>query len=217
MITPTILRMTGYARDERRSFAETLLAAGPDAPTLCEGWTTRDLAAHVVVRERRPLAAAAHVVPRLHPHAERVRLALAARPYEQIVARLRRPPWWSPVSNPVTNELLNRVEMFVHHEDVRRGGPGWEPRELPDDYRASLFESARAVGRLSLRRFDATVALVTPGLREAAVGPGSPAATLTGEPGELLMFLTGRQRAARVVVDGDPALAERLRRARLGV
>ena len=27
---------------------------GPDAPTLCEGWTTFDLAAHLVVRERNP-------------------------------------------------------------------------------------------------------------------------------------------------------------------
>ena len=31
---------------------------GPDGPTLCEGWQTRDLAAHLVLRERRPDAAA---------------------------------------------------------------------------------------------------------------------------------------------------------------
>ena len=29
---------------------------GPDQPTLCEGWTTSAMAAHLVVRERQPLA-----------------------------------------------------------------------------------------------------------------------------------------------------------------
>ena len=42
------------AQRERAALVETLRAVGPDAPTLCEGWTTRDLTAHLVVRERRP-------------------------------------------------------------------------------------------------------------------------------------------------------------------
>lgn len=45
--------MSTHAKRERLLLADLLEAAGPDAPTLCEGWNARDLAAHVVVRERR--------------------------------------------------------------------------------------------------------------------------------------------------------------------
>src|SRR4051812_36111592 len=50
-------RMTPFARRERTALRDTLRATGPDAPTLCEGWTARDLAAHVVVREHAPIGA----------------------------------------------------------------------------------------------------------------------------------------------------------------
>ena len=46
--------MATPATMERRRFADELLAVGPDAPTLCTGWAARDLAAHVVLRDRRP-------------------------------------------------------------------------------------------------------------------------------------------------------------------
>src|SRR5882762_622635 len=36
---------------ERRELCDLFLELGPDAPTLCEGWTTLDLAAHLVLRE----------------------------------------------------------------------------------------------------------------------------------------------------------------------
>ena len=48
--------MTAASR-ERAALVTTMRAVGPDAPTLCGDWTTRDLAAHLVLRERRPDAA----------------------------------------------------------------------------------------------------------------------------------------------------------------
>src|SRR5690606_24047731 len=42
--------MTEHARAERHALADLLMAVGPDAPTLCAGWTTAHLAAHLVVR-----------------------------------------------------------------------------------------------------------------------------------------------------------------------
>jgi uncharacterized protein (TIGR03085 family) len=206
-----------HARDERRLLADLLLAVGPDRPTLCEGWTTRDLAAHLVVRERRPDSAAGLVLPPLRGHGERLRLATAARPYADVVAEVRNPPWWSPVSNPLVDQLANTTEFFVHHEDVRRGEPGWEPRSLTPEFRTELFTQVRRAARLSLRRVPARVTLVTPGVGETTVGSGDATARLTAEPGELLLFLTGRQRAARVEVAAEPRLAERLRTARLGI
>ena len=52
------------AQRERAALVETLRGVGPEAPTLCEGWTTRDLAAHLVIREYR-LDAAPGIVIRL--------------------------------------------------------------------------------------------------------------------------------------------------------
>lgn len=48
--------MTNFARAERLSVAALLREVGPDAPTLCEGWKTLDLAVHLVIRDRYPAA-----------------------------------------------------------------------------------------------------------------------------------------------------------------
>src|ERR1700733_6055540 len=108
------------AQRERSALVDTFRQVGPDAPTLCAGWTTRDLAAHLVVRERRPDASAGQMIPPLAGHGEHVRLQMAARPYEEIIRALRAPRWWSPVANPLSDELFNGMEFFIHHEDVRR-------------------------------------------------------------------------------------------------
>lgn len=209
--------MPRYARSEREALADLLLALGPDAPTIDEGWTTRDLAAHLVVRERRPDAAGGIVLPPLRGYAEQVRVALAARPFRELVEMVRHPPLWSPVSNPVTDGLANTVEFFIHHEDVRRAQPNWRPRSLPDGHQAALWRRGVPLGRLALRRFRATVLLQAPGVGEATAGAGGDRVRLVGEPAELLLFLSGRQRVARVQVEGPAPLADRLRAARLGL
>jgi uncharacterized protein (TIGR03085 family) len=209
--------VTDYARRERRELADLLLQTGPEAPTLCAGWTTRDLAAHLVIRERRPDAMAAGLIPPLAGHVEHVRLAKAARPYAEVVAEVRRPPWWSPLSNPLTDELANGLEFFIHHEDVRRGGAQWTPRALDDGQRRALWKAVRFTARLGLRKLHVPVLVRAPGLGEVTIGGDAPQATLTGEPGELAMFVSGRQRAAQVDIEGPPETAERLRTARLGM
>jgi uncharacterized protein (TIGR03085 family) len=208
--------MTDLARRERAALADLLLTTGPDAPTLCAGWTTRDLAAHLLVRDRRPDAMAGIVLPPLAGHGEHVRRQAARRPYEQVVDEVRNPPWWSPVSNPLVHGLANTVEYFVHHEDVRRGAPGWAPRELGAGEQKALWNAVKVAARLNLRRLGMPLLLRSPGHGEVAVGAGAPQATLVGEPGELVLFVSGRQRAARVEIEAPPETAERLRTARLG-
>ena len=44
------------AQDERAGLAADLSRLGPDAPTLCKGWTARDLLTHLLLRENDPLA-----------------------------------------------------------------------------------------------------------------------------------------------------------------
>ncbi|MEV0426704.1 TIGR03085 family metal-binding protein [Micromonospora sp. NPDC050495] len=208
--------MPRYARSEREALADLLLDLGPEAPTINDGWTTRDLAAHLVVRERRPDAAGGIVLPPLRRYGEAVRRRLAAGPYPELVARVRRPPRWSPVSNPLTDELVNTLEFFIHHEDVRRAQSGWRPRDLPAGLNAALWRRGALLARTALRRFPADLLVQAPGFGERKVGRGGERLRLVGAPGELVLFLSGRQRVARVQVDGPAAPAERLRSAPLG-
>ena len=109
------------------------------------------------------------------------------------------------------------MEFFIHHEDVRRAQPGWQPRALTAEDEAALWSRVRRVAQLALRRFRASVLLKAPGYGEVRAGAGGPPVRLIAAPGELALFLSGRQRAARVQVDGPPALIQKLRTARLGV
>ncbi|GAB3142241.1 TIGR03085 family metal-binding protein [Micromonospora sonneratiae] len=203
--------MPRYARSERQAFADLLLALGPDAPTINEGWAARDLAAHLVVRERRPDAAAGILLRPLRGHAERVRSAMATRPFPELVELVRRPPWWSPVSNPLLDELTNTMEFFIHHEDLRRAQPDWRPRELSPGLAAALWRRIPVLARLTLRRFPGSVLVRAPGHGELSVGTSGESVQLIGPPGELAMFVFGRQRVARVELVGSTALVEKLR------
>jgi uncharacterized protein (TIGR03085 family) len=207
--------MPRYAQTERQALADLFLTVGPDAPTIDDGWTARDLAAHLVIRERRPDAAAGIAVKPLRGYTERVRRSVAARPFANLVELVRRPPWWSPVSNPLTDGLANTVEFFIHHEDVRRASPDWLPRELSRGHQAALWRKGSPLGKLRLRRFPGALLIQAPGYGELSTGAGGDRVRMVGAPGELTLFLSGRQRVARVQLDGPPPLVSRLRTARL--
>ncbi len=209
--------MPRYARSEREALTELMSTLGPDAPTINEGWTTRDLAAHLVVRERRPDAAAGILLAPLRGYAERVRREVAGGDWADLLGQVRRPPVWSPVSNPLTDELANTLEFFIHHEDVRRARAGWRPRELSTGLDRALWRRGSTLARLALRRFPAQLLVQAPGHGGVGTGRGGEPLRLVGAPGELALFLSGRQRVARVQLDGAPALAERLRGAKLGL
>ncbi|MGI5215148.1 TIGR03085 family metal-binding protein [Plantactinospora sp. CA-290183] len=209
--------MPRYADVERQSLADLLLSLGPDASTVIEEWTTRDLAAHLVIRERRPDAAAGILLRPLRAHSERVRTGLAARPYPALVELVRHRPRWSPLSLPALDELASLTEFFVHHEDVRRAQPGWQPRELAEGHHGALWRRIPALARMSLRRFPADLLIQAPGHGETSTGAGGEQLRLVGSPAELTMFLFGRQRVARVQLAGPTELADRLRTRRLGV
>src|SRR5918995_2840020 len=128
------------ARAEREQLCELLLAVGPDAPTLCGDWTTRDLAAHLVVRERRPDGAIGILAKPLAGYGEKVRKHEAERDYDRIVDRVRRgPPLLSPMRPAPIERLVNTIEYFVHHEDVRRASGNWSGRQLDDELEQDLL------------------------------------------------------------------------------
>lgn len=196
--------VTDAAR-ERAALCDEALRVGPDAPTLCEGWQVRDLMVHLVVRDGRPDVQLGAALPPLRERAQRVQDELAALPFEQLVDRVRSgPPGFNPTRLPVVDELVNRAEFYVHHEDVRRAGEGAAPRELPRGESAALWKLVRTIGRVAYRRSGTGVVLVVPGGPRAVVRRGPAAVSLTGQPQELLLHAFGRRPVAQVAVDGSP-------------
>lgn len=207
--------MTAYAQQERRGLCDLLLRVGPDAPTLCEGWSARDLAAHLVVRERRPDAAPGLVVAALAGYTARVQRSVRdARSWPELVDRVRSGP---PAFLRMVDEQMNTVEFFVHHEDVRRAAPGSEPRDIDVGEEQLLWSRLRMLSRVVRRRLQVGVVLDAPGFGRLVVRPGTPQVTLNAPPGELLLFMFGRQEAARVDASGPPDAVSALHAAKLGL
>ena len=125
------------AQQERGVVCDLFVEFGPDAPTLCEGWSTTDLAAHLVVRERRPDSGPGLVWPPLSDYTDKVRRTVRDRTsWTELVDRVRPgpPALLRPFDGP-----MNTVEYFIHAEDVRRAQPGWEPRPLSPELADALW------------------------------------------------------------------------------
>ncbi|MCO1576646.1 TIGR03085 family metal-binding protein [Crossiella sp. SN42] len=190
----------GIARTERRELVELFTALGPDAPTLCGDWRTRDLAAHLVLRERRPDAAPGIALSVFAGHTQRVQEEFAAKPWAELLELIRAgPPWYSPFGLPGLEDLVNGAEYFIHHEDVRRAQPGWEPRELDQE---PLWRTVRMSARLTYRKSPVGLVLQRPDGQRAVVKKGPSPVTIVGEPAELLMHSFGRDQA-RVELQGE--------------
>jgi uncharacterized protein (TIGR03085 family) len=202
-----------YSRDERLALAALFEETGPNAPTLCAGWQTRDLAAHVVVRERRPDAAVGMLGGPLAGYTARVQQGyLDKYSYQQLIGIFRAgPPPLSPFAIPGADEAANTVEYFVHHEDVRRGAAGWTQRELPPGLSDALWKRLKGA-RLFLRGAPTGVALARADASAPAIiakhAPGS--VTVAGTPAELTLWSMGRVSAVKVTFDGPEEAVARL-------
>jgi uncharacterized protein (TIGR03085 family) len=204
------------ARRERSALVETLRRVGPDAPTLCAGWTTRDLAAHLVVRERRLDATPGITIPFLAGYTAKVQNQTAgSNSWDDLVEMVASgPPIYSPFK--LLDSVANLGEMFIHHEDVRRAVDGWQPRVLDASTVATLRRQLALLSRMTLARLPAQVSLqTTDGQRIARVGRGD-TVTVRGEPQELVLFVAGRD-AARVEFDGDAAAVAAVRASKRGL
>jgi uncharacterized protein (TIGR03085 family) len=207
-----------FARKERDALCLLLSEKGPDAPTLCEGWTTRSLAAHLVLREYRPDASIGIIGGPLAGYTARIQDKIAQQhDYPRLITMIRQgPPLFSLFAIPGVDERANAVEYYIHHEDVRRGAPGWEPRQLGEAMEDALWHRL-GMARLVLRKAPSGVVLQradAPGTRPITAKRGTPTVTVSGTAGELTLWVSGRTSAARVLLDGDADAVTRLGQAR---
>jgi uncharacterized protein (TIGR03085 family) len=201
---------------ERAALCDTFADLGPDAPTLCEGWQTLDLAAHLIAREARADAALGLLLPGpFARHLQTVMDHYKERGYDTLVGMLRTGPPKMHRMGPLAAANVN--ENFIHHEDARRPA-GLGPRDLDAETDAILWKMLGLGARIAKRRVQgAGLTLRTPDGRERVVAKEGPMVTLTGAPGELALFMSGRKEAAVVEHDGPPEAVAIVLAAKFGV
>ena len=218
-LADTVRGMPTPAALERQRFADELSAVGPDAATLCEGWTVRDLTAHIVLRDGRPDAAMGLVVSAVSGYTDKVQTKIAAGDWDELVERVRTgPPVWSPTRIGKVDRLANTIEFFVHLEDVRRARPGWAARDLDAELVDDLAAGLARIAKLYARKAPAGITLAPDDGRGAIVAnDDDPMVTVTGPIGELVLFMNGRQDHSLVELDGPDDAVAALKSASFGI
>ena len=205
------------ARRERLALCDLALALGETAPTLCAGWVAKDLVAHLVVREKRPLAGIGIAVPALSGLTEREMTKTKRRVFVALVETVRN-PGLTPYALPVVDHLANTLEYFVHHEDLRRAQPGWEPRDLDPGAQSRLWAQLKVASRGLVRRAGVPVQVRRSDTDETAVlRRGNDPVVVTGLPAEIALLLFGRDQVHGLAFDGPQDRVARLRGADLGI
>ncbi|MBL7256327.1 maleylpyruvate isomerase family mycothiol-dependent enzyme [Paractinoplanes lichenicola] len=199
---------------ERRRVADLVESLSPDqlaTPSLCAGWTVRQVAGHLVAAVDAPgrltLSALLRSGFRIHRANARLAAEIARRPAADLAGSLRRHAE-NPFRPPVVGYPGQLADLQVHGQDMRR--PLGLPHGLALDHlRLSLdfLTGGRAVGftprrRLAGLRFESTDL-------DWAYGEG---ALVSGPAEALMMALTGRA-AGLGEIDGPGV---RILAARLG-
>ena len=194
---------------ERGALCDLFGELGPDAPTLCEGWTTSDLAVHLIMCEARPHAwlgiPLGDRVPALRRYFDRMIDRERANGWSSLVERVRRGPKYGPTANQWVRGHMMLREILIHHEDVRRAN-GMVPRtDVPDVQEAAWRKVPSFAKRMLALTPPHGLELVHPDGRTHLIREGSPMVQLTGEPIEQLLYAFGRTSAARIQLVGDAA------------
>ncbi|WP_186759395.1 TIGR03085 family metal-binding protein [Arthrobacter alpinus] len=212
-----------YVEPSREVLAETLLAAGPDAATLCAGWRTQELAAHLYLREHSPKVGAALILKPWKTISEKATVKLAAesstpQAYAALVEKFRAgPPKMSPLSLRAVDHSANLIEFFIHTEDIRRASDRWAPRALDTDYSQALWAELIKRAAILYRSVDLGVVLVDPSGPRHVAKRAPVSVAIIGDPGELLLHANGRIGQALVSFEGQPDAVALLQTAPVGL
>lgn len=204
---------------ERAELCDLFEEVGPAAPTLSGEWTTQDLAAHLVVRERDLIGSPGILVPWFAGTTEkRMEHQVRRHGYQGLVDLVRSGPPFGPMKIPAVRYAANLVEFFVHHEDVRRPA-GMGPRTDRPDLDEALWSLLGRMAPLMVRKAGVSgvrVALERPDGARHASGRGE-LVTISGPVQELVLELYGRRSVAEVAYDGPDDAVARVRSAAFGI
>lgn len=205
------------AQRERQELCDLALELGASAPTLCGDWDVQHLVAHLVVRERRPIGAAGITIkPLAGLHEGDVTRVARTQDLDTMVGKLRE--GFSYLRLPGIDSLVNTLEFFVHHEDIRRAQPDWKPRQLDQRTAATLWKAIGISGKGLIRPAGVPVTIVNAADgRSTVLRGGSDPVTITGEVAELTMFIYGRHETRGLQFEGPEASIARLKAAKLGI
>lgn len=189
-----------FTKSERQFTANTLSKLTPSQwqdDSLCDGWTVEDVAAHLIVREGliAPIGIVFHSLHKIHDYAIR---RVESKGHEYIIARVRKCPWYMPAA-------VNVAEFYVHNEDILRGGLHMQ-RPIPAGESAVLlWSSLKGIARIRPKLVSdlGEVTLVNKQTGQelhVKAKDGNKSTTITGDPGELLLYFYGRRSAAKVTI-----------------
>ena len=200
--------MTNFAVVERRHLAALLRRVGPDAPTLCEGWVTRDLAVHLIERDSRPDLIAGTVLPKIPVLSKRAQEAdaqLRRQDWGELVSKVEKPALYSPARLGPLDKRMNTAEFFVHHEDVRRAQETWHRRQLLQEEERDLWAALKLMDKALLRPEQDSVLLVANGYGSVTGGKAKTTTVriVRGTPSELLLWAFGRREQAEVAITDE--------------
>ncbi|MGO4385488.1 TIGR03085 family metal-binding protein [Specibacter sp. RAF43] len=211
-----------FVEPSREVLAETLLAAGPGAETLCAGWRTQELAAHLYLREHSPKVGLGLLIRPWHKVSDKATADLAATAgtpegFARLVDKFRAgPPKLSPLAIRAVDHIANLTEFFVHTEDIRRATDRWAPRALDADYSEALWAELVKRAAILYRSVDLGVVLVNPAGPRHVAKRAPVSVAIIGEPGELLMHANGRIGHSLVSFEGRPDAVALLQTAPVG-
>jgi uncharacterized protein (TIGR03085 family) len=211
---------SSYVRAERKALVASALRAGPDAPTLCEGWDVKDLVCHLLVRETSLVAAAGIAVPAFAGLTDKEMKRLKRQPFERLVERLRSHRLTFFALPPV-DAAFNTLEYFVHHEDIRRAAPGWRRRHLSQESADVLWKALRSQGPALVRSAGVPVMVRRTDRQDGedestTLVPGRAPVELSGPVSEVVMYLHGRDEVREIAFAGPDEKVAKLRRSSLG-
>jgi uncharacterized protein (TIGR03085 family) len=205
-----------YVRKERRALCAAALRAGPDAPTLCDGWDVKDLVCHLLLRENSLVAAAGIAVPAFAGLTDKEMKRLRKQPFDKLLGRLRNHRLTFFALPPV-DAAFNTLEYFVHHEDIRRARPGWRRRALSADDADVLWKALRAQGPALVRSAGVPVVVRRNDTGETAtLLPGPAPVVLSGPVSEVVVYLHGRDQVRDISFEGPSDKVAKVRRSDLG-
>lgn len=205
------------AVSERAQLCDLFDEVGPAAPTLCDGWDTHHLAAHLSLRQSNPLDLLKAALPATS--ASTLDDLVADSDFGELVTGLRAgPAKFSVFALPHVERVAGALEFFVHHEDVRRAAPGWTVRNLPEHAQDEIWSRLRFFAKVLMRRSPVGAELARSDAEDSArAAKGVDTVVVRGLPSELALFAFGRSDVARVEFDGSSGATDAIRSARLGL